>query len=147
MRPTLGLTGMDPVTESALQAAFADANARVGGHWQLLTDAEADFVVVDMDSMYGPMSWLRLHGAGKTVIGLTSASRVQTEYRLGKPFGGNELRALLQQLDSGTPEARVAPPAVVEVPEPMPVAQTPPVEVGAEAVATPISTPPASSRG
>lgn len=137
MRPTLGLTGMDPVTESALQAAFADANARVGGHWQLLADAEADYVVVDMDSMYGPMSWLRLHGAGKTVIGLTSASRVQTEYRLGKPFGGNELMALLQQLDSGTPEARVATPAVVETPEPMPVAEASPVEVAAPISAAP----------
>lgn len=138
MRPTLGLTGMDPVTESALQAAFADANARVGGHWQLLPDAEADYVVVDMDSMYGPMSWLRLHGAGKTVIGLTSASRVQTEYRLGKPFGGNELRALLQQLDSGTPEARDSTPAVVETPKPTPVVEATP----AEEAATPISAPP-----
>lgn len=139
MRPTLGLTGMDPVTESALQAAFADANARVGGHWKLLPDSEADYVVVDMDSMYGPMSWLRLHGAGKTVIGLTSASRVQTEYRLGKPFGGNELRALLQQLDSGTPEARDSTPAVVETPEPMPIVEPTP----AEGVAAPISAPPA----
>ena len=34
MRPTLGLTGMDPVTELALKAAFADANALVGGHWR-----------------------------------------------------------------------------------------------------------------
>jgi hypothetical protein len=112
---------MDPVTELALKAAFADANALVGGHWRLLPDVEADYVVVDMDSMYGPMSWLRLHGAGKTVIGLTSASRVQTEYRLGKPFGGNELRALLQQLDSGTPDARVSAATVVETPEPTPV--------------------------
>lgn len=128
MRPTLGLTGMDPVTESALQAAFADANARVGGHWRLLPDAEADYVVVDMDSMYGPMSWLRLHGAGKTVIGLTSASRVQTEYRLGKPFGGSELRALLQQLDSGTPELRDTTPAVAEAIEPAPATEATPAE-------------------
>lgn len=140
MRPTLGLTGMDPVTESALQAAFADANARVGGHWRLLPDAEADYVVVDMDSMYGPMSWLRLHGAGKTVIGLTSASRVQTEYRLGKPFSGNELRALLQQLDSGTPEARISTPAVVGTPGPMPTVEATPVEEAA----APTSAPPAT---
>ncbi|MDR7133936.1 hypothetical protein J2X06_001120 [Lysobacter niastensis] len=146
MRPTLGLTGMDPVTESALQAAFADANAQVGGHWQLLPDAVADYVVVDMDSMYGPMSWLRLHGAGKTVIGLTSASRVQTEYRLGKPFGGNELRALLQQLDSGTPEVRVSTPAVVETPEPMPVveATTSAEAASVEEATAPTSTPSAT---
>ena len=77
MALTLGLTGMDPATEASLKAAFADANQRTGGAWQLLPDTQAEHVVVDMDSMYGPMSWLRLHAAGKTVIGLTSAPRTQ----------------------------------------------------------------------
>ena len=70
---TLGLTGMDPATESALQTAFKVANARLGGRWTLVPEPQADFVVVDMDSMYGPMSWLRLHAAGKSVIALTAA--------------------------------------------------------------------------
>ena len=39
-----------------------------------------------MDSMYGPMSWLRLHAAGKQVIGLTSAPRTQTDFRLERPI-------------------------------------------------------------
>lgn len=139
MRPTLGLTGMDPVTESALQAAFADANARVGGHWQLLSDADADYVVVDMDSMYGPMSWLRLHGAGKTVIGLTSASRVQTEYRLGKPFGAGELKALLQQLDSGAPEPRTSAPLAAPANTPEPETPPPtPIEAPAAVTSEPV---------
>ena len=69
--PTIGMTGMDPATEGALKAAFEQANARLGRTWQLLPEAQASFVVVDMDSMYGPMSWLRLHAAGKQVIGLT----------------------------------------------------------------------------
>src|SRR5688572_33024958 len=112
MLPTFGLTGMDAATETALKSAFAEASMRIGGRWPLVSEQDADYVVVDMDSMYGPMSWLRLHGAGKTVIGLTSASRVQTEYRLGKPFGGNDLEALLQQLDSGTPDVRVTTPVV-----------------------------------
>lgn len=60
---TLGLTGMDPATESALQTAFKVANAQLGGHWSLVPEQQADFVVVDMDSMYGPMSWLRLHAS------------------------------------------------------------------------------------
>ena len=75
MSLTFGLTGMDPATETSLKAAFTEANARLGGSWQLLPETQADYIVVDMDSMYGPMSWLRLHAAGKTVIGLTSAPR------------------------------------------------------------------------
>ena len=95
MSLTLGLTGMDPATETALKAAFDDGNARLGGAWRLLPEAEADHVVVDMDSMYGPMSWLRLHAAGRHVIGLTSAPRTQTEFRLGRPFDGGQVAQLL----------------------------------------------------
>src|SRR5690606_26333583 len=98
---TLGLTGMDPATETALKATFLEANARLGGRWSLVSDAEAGHVVVDMDSMYGPMSWLRLHAAGRQVVGLTSAPRTQTDYRLGRPFDTAQLAALLADIAQG----------------------------------------------
>ncbi len=98
MALTLGLTGMDPATEASLKAAFADANQRTGDAWQLLPDTQADHVVVDMDSMYGPMSWLRLHAAGKTVVGLTSAPRTQADFRLAQPFDVHSLHQMLEQL-------------------------------------------------
>jgi hypothetical protein len=44
-----------------------------------------------MDSMYGPMSWLRLHAAGKQVIGLTSAARTQTDYRIERPINAGRM--------------------------------------------------------
>jgi hypothetical protein len=98
MALTLGLTGMDPATEAALKAAFADANAHLHGHWRLASETEADHIVVDMDSMYGPMSWLRLHAAGKHVIGLTSAPRTQTDFRLGRPFDTRQVERLLRDI-------------------------------------------------
>jgi hypothetical protein len=118
MALTLGLTGMDPATETALKSAFAEANARLDGRWRLVPEAEADHIVVDMDSMYGPMSWLRLHAAGKHVIGLTSAPRTQTDFRLGRPFDSYQVSRLLRDVaqhdgvdlsqvdaDAATPEA------------------------------------------
>lgn len=111
MAQTLGFTGMDPATESALKAAFAQANARLGNAWQLVPDQDADYVVVDMDSMYGPMSWLRLHGAGKQVIGLTSAPRTQADFHLPQPITGENLAALLREVMSGTTAAAAAPAA------------------------------------
>ncbi len=98
MSLTLGLTGMDPATEAALKSAFDEANARLGGQWTLCPEGDADHVVVDMDSMYGPMSWLRLHAGGKHVIGLTSAPRTQTDFRLGRPFDGDQMERLLVAL-------------------------------------------------
>ncbi|MDQ3287994.1 MAG: hypothetical protein M3Q42_06975 [Pseudomonadota bacterium] len=95
---TFGLTGMDPDTEASLKAAFTEANNRTGGLWQLQPETDAEYVVVDMDSLYGPMSWLRLHAAGKTVIGLTSAPRTQTDHHLSYPFDANTVSRLLLEV-------------------------------------------------
>ena len=111
MTLSLGFTGMDSATETALAAAFEQANARVGNSWQLLPEAEAAHIVVDMDSMYGPMSWIRLHGAGKRVVGLSSASRTQTDFQLLRPFDSNTLAALLREMaaDAGVATAQARP--------------------------------------
>lgn len=122
MALTLGSTGMDSATEAELRTAFMAANAQGDGRWQLVAENQADYVVVDMDSMYGPMSWLRLHAAGKRVIGLTSAPRTQTDYRLGRPLDADGLTALLNEiaLENGVAPSPAAPP-VADVPAPAPV--------------------------
>jgi hypothetical protein len=71
--------------------------------WRLLPEADADYVVVDMDSMYGPMSWLRLHAAGKKVVGLTSARRSQTDFHLARPFDADGVATVLQEIAGGEP--------------------------------------------
>lgn len=119
---TLGLTGMDPATESALQTAFKVANAQLGGHWNLVPEQQADFVVVDMDSMYGPMSWLRLHASGKSVIALTAAQRTQADYLLAHPFSADSMSTLLGEIAtlSGHAIAKATPaaaPTAVEIPK------------------------------
>lgn len=133
MSLTIGLTGMDPATESALRVVLAEANARLDGRWQLLPEAEAEHVLVDMDSMYGPMSWLRLHAAGKQVVGLTSAARTLTPYRLARPFDVDTVVAVLKDIaanagaqpgdrthdaarDPGTPATGTAPATLLDVP-------------------------------
>lgn len=121
MAHTLGMTGMDFATESALRTAFDKASGRLGRDWTLVAEPEAQYVVVDMDSMYGPMSWIRLHAAGKQVIGLTTAARTQADHRLGRPVDADELVTLLAWI-SGQ-----APATVAEVPEPA-LPDTPPVD-------------------
>ncbi len=95
---TLGLTGMDPATETVLKTAFEKANASLGNRFTLTGESDAKYVIVDMDSMYGPMSWLRLHGADKVVIGLTSAPRTQTDFRLARPFDADAVISLLRDI-------------------------------------------------
>lgn len=153
MSLTLGLTGMDQPTELALKAAFSDASIRVRG-WSMVAEADADFVIVDMDSMYGPMSWLRLHAAGKRVIGLTSAPRTQADFRLPRPFDGHQLAQVLGEI-SGAPVAPAAPepepaPAPVPVaaapdpaPQPAPQPTPPPAPAPAPTPPAPVAAPPA----
>ena len=98
MSQSIGMTGMDPQTGAALNEALLQATRMIGGAWRVVDDQDADYVFVDMDSMYGPMSWLRLHAAGKRVIGVTSASRSQTDFHLAKPFDAESVAALLQSM-------------------------------------------------
>ena len=139
MSPTLGMTGMDSATETALKAAVEEANSKLGQPWQLLPEAQADHVVVDMDSMYGPMSWLRLHAAGKQVIGLSSAARTQTDFHLSRPFDTNSVAALLEQAAAAGDPAPAGP--TKDVDESTDTSTAPPAPADAGPVAPPANNP------
>jgi len=134
MALTLGTTGMDRDTEADIVAAFKIANAETGHRWTLVQGDEADYVIVDMDSLYGPMSWLRLHGLGRKVIALTSADRQQTDYRLPHPASANDLAVLLSEIatDAGqqtpieTPPPREPQSPAKPEPEPAPIVEPEP---------------------
>lgn len=125
MTSTLGFTGMDRNTQAELSQAFSQAIGRLGLDMRLVENGEADIVVVDMDSLYGPMSWMQLHNAGRKVIGYTSSSRTQTDYRLDRPLDAAALDGLLKDLGIGNAPAPapVVPP--VAAPEPKPATPEP----------------------
>ena len=133
MTQSIGITGMDPQTGAALTMALEQANIQLGGAWRIVGDQDADYVFVDMDSMYGPMSWIRLHAAGKRVIGVTSASRSQTDFHLAKPFDARSVEALLQDMTQAPATSeesafeQEAATAAFEIPEPVvvPASATP----------------------
>lgn len=109
MTSTLGFTGMDRATQADLSQAIGQSIERLNLDLRMVEDSDADIVVVDMDSLYGPMSWMQLHNAGRKVIGYTSSARTQTDYRLGRPYNEHTLDALLGELDVAQAEAPSAP--------------------------------------
>lgn len=139
---TLGLTGMDQATESALKAAFNEVAGRIR-EWSMVAENDADYIIVDMDSMYGPMSWLRLHAAGKKVIALTSASRTQADFLLPRPFNARQLGAVLGEIGGGIAEIPAAPaPVVIPAPEPVRAPEpVPPPAIAAPPPAQPAPPP------
>lgn len=125
MALTLGTTGMDSSTQAEVTTAFKAANADLGGHWTLIADDNADYVVIDMDSLYGPMSWMRLHAAGRKVIGLTSVERSQTDYRLMRPINASDFAVLLSEIAGDAPASEAADAPVASTPAPRPSDQLP----------------------
>ena len=142
MALTLGTTGMDSKTEAEVQAAFKAANAETGNQWTLVEGDEADYVVVDMDSLYGPMSWLRLHAAGRRVIGLTSVDRNQTDFRLPRPISANDFTVLLSEIAVDAPvEAAAAKAAAMAVAAAVPVIEPAVAKIEAAPPPAPIPAP------
>lgn len=148
MALTLSTTGMDAAVESEFRSAFDQANRRTGGAWSLAQEADARHVVVDMDSMYGPMSWIRLHAAGKQVIGLTTAPRTQTDHHLARPVDVDGLARLLAEIaeTEGVPLARApeAPQPSVETPQPAPASGPASTPASAASAQPPIRIPDAT---
>lgn len=117
----LGMTGMDGQTQAALATAFNEVNAAIGKPFELTQGNDADFVIVDMDSLYGPMSFMQLHNAGKHVIGLTQGTTTKADSRLARPLDLEQFKAVLTATASGAPvPAPIAAP--VAAPAPAPVA-------------------------
>ena len=122
---TLCFTGFSRDDQAKAQQLFAQANADAGGRFELAPEAEAQVLVIDMDSMYGHMTWLKAHNSGKKTVGVTSGDRCETDYILKSPMNSDGLRALLQQLSAGagaSPAPAAAPPPAAPAPAGEPAA-------------------------
>lgn len=82
----LCFTGMEQADEATLKMLFVDANARLGEPFELSAEEQADVLVVDLASIYGHMTWLRAHSAGKMVIGLSNRDTSEADITLLRPI-------------------------------------------------------------
>jgi hypothetical protein len=135
---SLCFTGFSREELAAVQALFDQA----GAGWTLGSEAEAEVLVIDMDSLYGHMTWLKAHNSGKTTVGVTAGERSETDYLWRRPLDAASLRTLLAAVAAGEPAA-ASPPATDPVREdPVPESREPEA-VAAEAATSP---PPESPR-
>ena len=147
---TLNFTGFSRDETASIQAEFDKANRALGNHWSQAPEAEARVLVIDMDSMYGHMTWLKAQGTGKVTVGVTTGERSETDHLLKRPVTDNSLRELLVKLEggAGTAPAKAAPAAPPTAPA-VPSLAAPASVQAATAVAQtqtawPVSPPPPS---
>lgn len=139
-RKTICFTGMDAAEGDKLKAMFADANRRVGEAWTLIGDTDADMLVVDVDSMYGHMTWLKVHNSGRVVVALTSSNKSDADYVLKRPVTADALAELLGQHAGVGVAPATARPVSAPAPEPAP-APAAPTPAPAPVAAAPLPTP------
>ncbi|MBD8527377.1 hypothetical protein [Pseudomarimonas arenosa] len=95
---TLALCGLDSGEEQAVRDFFAGAVKRCGIPWALVSEADADALLIDVDSMYGQMTWLRARGGPRPIVALTSAVRADADFMLPRPATEDGLAHVLGML-------------------------------------------------
>jgi hypothetical protein len=110
---TIAVTGATE-QDTARIAGLLDRNRhKLSTPWERTDAVDADLLLVDIESMYGQMDWLRARSSGRLVIAYTSAAQpLEPEFSLRKPAISGELVALLNRIAAGMDEgkAKAAPP-------------------------------------
>lgn len=154
-RFTVALSGL---TETDAAFFTATLERMSGGEWKLVETTPASLLVVDIDSVWGHMDWLRATATGQEVVAYTKDERVRgCDLVLNKPLHAGKIVALLDGIKGNlvvqptksapapatTTPATPAPKATAPVPAPA-VATTPhavPVRVVPEMPAEPPAPP------
>lgn len=135
---TLCFSGFSRDELAQVQQLFEQANAGLGQGWSLASEPEAQVLVIDMDSMYGHMTWLKAASGGKTTVGMTAGDRCETDFLLKRPVTQASLRDMLAQVSKG--RGQVHPPT----PEPVPTPQAEAVALDAAPEDAPASVRPSA---
>ncbi|WP_461061974.1 hypothetical protein [Silanimonas algicola] len=104
--PRLSFSGFDRADEARAREVFEGLRL---ADWTLTDEATADAVLIDLDSMYGQMAWMKGLDGSKVSIGLTRAARADTTYRIDAPLGGDALRDVLVAIGGGAAIAQASP--------------------------------------
>lgn len=139
-------TGMDSSDAEQLIALFHDINRRTGNRWVLANDADsASALVIDVDTLYGHMTWLRAHSSEQTVVALTAGTSAEADHVLHRPVTPDAMRRLLIELADGAgaaPAPAATTPSSVAAPERAPALQAPTPTPEAPRPAAAAPTPP-----
>ncbi len=98
-------SGFSREDEAQVLSAFDQANMRLPKRWAATNEKEAELIVIDMDTVYGHMTWLKANNDGKITAAVTTADRAEADHLLPRPVTLQSLVNLLGLLSDQTPSA------------------------------------------
>ncbi|HET7267518.1 MAG TPA: hypothetical protein VFJ15_05360 [Oleiagrimonas sp.] len=144
---TIALSGLDEADAAMFTQAL---DAMPGDTWELVDRPPCTLLVVDIDTVWGHMDWLRATANGQQVITYTHDAQVRgCELIVQKPLQIDKLGALLESVENAQDDtaATAAPPAAptsdASATRDAPAMSVP--ELEPEVVAEPVSEPPAAA--
>jgi hypothetical protein len=136
MSRRLSLLGASEEDTARMRDMLQHLASALNTPWTLHDDVDADLLLVDIDSVYGHMDWLRAHSSGKAVAALTQNPRFDdADIILRKPIRPDDFAVILNEIDS------MSPPRAADVEPPTPVAPPVPVSVPVATIAKPAAPP------
>lgn len=111
----VALVGASPDEETEFRNFLGPAAQRLRQSWEVSNERDADLVVVDVDSVFGHMAWLKANGAGKRTAAFTGRdSARESDLLLGRPLSLDGVVKLLLMYNL---PSSAAPPAAPAAPE------------------------------
>lgn len=93
-----------------IKAMMVSLRADAGAHWEWIGESSvADVLLIDADSLYGHMDWLKAQSSGRNVICLTAANAHEQDNVLHRPIGTAGLKACLVRAAGGKVATAVEP--------------------------------------
>ncbi len=102
---TVCFSGFSKEDEVQVLSAFDQANMRLPQRWTATNEKEAELIVIDMDTVYGHMTWLKANANSKITAAVTAGSRADANHILPRPVTLDSLIQLLSQLSNQTPSS------------------------------------------
>jgi len=103
----IAVTGASEHDVARIAALLDRHRHKLSTAWESTQAGDADLLLVDVESMYGQMDWLRARSRGQLVVAYTSASEpIEPEFSLRKPVVSGELVALLNRISAGLSEGK-----------------------------------------
>ncbi|MFI4970407.1 MAG: hypothetical protein ACHP7D_09395 [Lysobacterales bacterium] len=141
---TVHFAGATAEVTARVNALLDEQRNHLDARWQPADHKSADLLLIDAESVYGHMDWLKAHGSGRLVATCVSTPEAfESEYCLRKPILAPALVTLLNQIGArldAKAGATVTPiRALAEKPAPAVTGSAPASAVTVPPPATPIA--------